>query len=72
MARHVAETSGDAVVGTEATIDQIAKKMLDQCTHVVLVTDGHGLVGTITSFDLLRVLAQEGPDHPLFHTGYSR
>jgi predicted transcriptional regulator len=64
-------------VGLDATIEEIARTMLDQHVHRVLVTDGGILQGVITTFDLLRVLVGHRPkaelDPALVHaTGYHR
>ena len=74
-------TAGDAMtrelvtVGLDATIEEIARTMLEQHVHRVLVTDGATLQGVITPFDLLRVLVGKRPalDPALAHaTGYHR
>ena len=48
-------------VRPDATVEEIARKMLDQHIHRVLVVDAeHELLGVISSFDLLRVVAKQG------------
>jgi len=62
-------------VGLDATLEEIARTMLEQRVHRVLVTDGGVLHGVITPFDLLRVLVGKRPalDPALAHaTGYHR
>ena len=45
-------------VSPNATVEDVARKMLTQRVHRVLVVDRHGeLQGVITTFDLLRVVA---------------
>lgn len=63
-------------VGPDAAVDDIARMMLDHRVHRVLVCEDRVLLGVISAFDLLRVLARvpAGELHAgLFHrTGYSR
>jgi CBS domain-containing protein len=66
--RGAAATTADEVatrelvtVSPEASVEEVAHKMLEQHVHRVLVVDGAGeLVGVISSFDLLRVVANVG------------
>jgi CBS domain-containing protein len=47
-------------VEREASLREVARKMLDERVHRVLVMDGHGrLYGIISSFDFVRVLAEK-------------
>jgi len=67
-------------IGPDATIHEIAARMLDQHVHRLLVLEGDMLLGVVTTFDLMRALAQqrsvEMPSvelpHEITHTGYSR
>ena len=47
-------------VDEEEPIQRVAQKMLAEHVHRLLVTSDHKMVGILTSFDLLRVLAEEG------------
>lgn len=58
-------------VPSSTTIAEVAAKMLEHHIHRVLVIDGQTLVGMITSFDLLRVIAAEQKPRSE-HTGYTR
>ncbi len=58
---------------SEATIEQVAATMLMHRVHRVLVIEDGALVGVISSFDLLRVVAKQKQPAPLAeHTGYGR
>ena len=63
-------------VGPDATVDEVARKMLEHHIHRVLVTEDDSLLGVITTFDLVRVLSRvpAGSANGLEarHTGYSR
>lgn len=62
------------VVRPDATIDEVARTMLEHRVHRVLVCEGETLQGVLTTFDLMRVLSQAAP--PLTgatrYTGYRR
>jgi CBS domain-containing protein len=68
-------------IGPDATIREVAARMLEQRVHRLLVLEGETLLGVLTSFDVMRVLAEvpaiempppiEAP-HEVVHTGYSR
>lgn len=59
-------------VSPEASLAEVARTMLAQHVHRVLVIAQGNLVGVITAFDLLRVLAAESPPDAREHTGYIR
>ena len=55
-----AMTAELVTVGPDAPVDEVARTMLDQRVHRVLVADAErSLLGVITSFDVLRAIAQE-------------
>lgn len=56
---------------SEATIEQVAETMLKHRVHRVLVIEDGALVGVISSFDLLRVVAKQ-PSKRVERTGYGR
>jgi CBS domain-containing protein len=64
-------TAADAMVteivsvGPDAPIDAIARLMRDQRIHRVLVVDGGLLLGIVTTFDLIGVLARPGTGAPV-------
>jgi CBS domain-containing protein len=64
------------VVGPDATVDVIARTMLDHHVHRVLVSEDNALLGVITTYDLLRVLSRPSATQDsgldVRHTGYSR
>ena len=78
--RMQALTAADAMtrelvmVGPDATIDEIARTMLEHHVHRLLVGEDRVLQGVITTFDLLRVLSRVQVPQPGLtrHTGYSR
>lgn len=45
------------MVDVEASIQEAAETMVQNRTHHLLVTDDHEVVGIVSSFDLLKVLA---------------
>jgi len=63
-------------VGPGATVDEIARTMLEHHVHRVLVCEDHVLLGMISVFDLIRVLTRVPAIEPyaglIKHTGYSR
>jgi CBS domain-containing protein len=59
-------------VSPEATLREVATTMLQQHVHRVLVVAQGNLVGVITSFDLLRVLAGEPAPAKGERTGFVR
>ena len=75
-------TAGDAMsrdivaVAPDATVDDIARTMLEHHVHRVLVCQDRVLLGVISVFDLIRVLARVPAIEPhaglIRHTGYSR
>lgn len=60
-------TAGDAMTRVLVTVSmttpltEVARIMRQECVHRVLVTEHGRLLGLITSFDLLRLLATEPP-----------
>lgn len=62
------------MVSPDASIEEVARTMLEHRIHRVLVTgEDRQLEGVISAFDLLRVLAKAPQPTPLVrHTGYSR
>jgi CBS domain-containing protein len=65
--------------GPEAGVDELARLMLAQRVHRVLILEAGVLLGLVTTFDLLRVLAGAAvgapaapPPGAIQHTGYSR
>jgi CBS domain-containing protein len=71
-----AMTCDIVAVGPDATVEMIAQTMREHHVHRVLVTEDRMLLGLITTFDLLNVLAETTTSEPLAgqtrHTGYSR
>jgi len=69
-----AMTTELVTVKPDATIEEVARTMLEHRIHRVLVTgDDRQLEGVISAFDLLRVLARAPLPAPVVrHTGYSR
>jgi len=75
-------TAGDAMsrdivaVAPDATVDDIARTMLEHHVHRVLVCEDRVLLGVVSAFDLLRVLERvplaSAPHAEVHHTGYSR
>jgi len=68
MTREIVSASPDA------TVDELARRMLEFHVHRILIIDDGALLGVVAAFDLLRVLAR-GPamDAGLVqHTGYTR
>ncbi len=63
-------------IGPDATVDELAKTMLEHRVHRVLVSEEGMLVGVVSAFDLLSVLAHGSTIAPhttlTRHTGYSR
>lgn len=63
-------------VGPDASIDDIARTILEHHVHRVLVCEDRVLLGVISVFDLVRVLAGVLAIEPqadlIRHTGYSR
>jgi len=63
-------------VGPDATVDDIARAMLEHRVHRVLVCEERVLLGVVSAFDLLRVLTRvpaiESHAGLIRHTGYSR
>lgn len=63
-------------VGPDATVDDIARTMLEHHVHRVLVCEERVLLGVISVFDLIRVLTRvpiiERYAGLIKHTGYSR
>ncbi|MFN0250046.1 MAG: CBS domain-containing protein [Kofleriaceae bacterium] len=59
-------------VSPEATLAEVARTMLAQHVHRVLVVAQGNLVGVITTFDLLRVLAGATLPETREPTGYAR
>lgn len=59
-------------VSPEATLREVARTMMTQHVHRVLVVAQGNLVGVITTFDLLRVLAGEPMPVAREHTGFKR
>lgn len=61
-------------VGPDATVEQLARRMLDQHIHRLLVVEDGALRGVITTFDLLRVLTPGHESRPVLTraTGYRR
>ena len=63
-------------VGPDATVDDIARTMLEHRVHRVLVCEERVLLGVVSAFDLLRVLTRVPAIEPhpglIRHTGYSR
>jgi CBS domain-containing protein len=59
-------------VSPEATLAEVARTMLAQHVHRVLVVAQGNLVGVITTFDLLRVLAGAVAPETRESTGYVR
>ena len=63
-------------VGPDASLDEVARVMLEHRVHRVLVIDAGGLAGVISTFDLIRALVTTpGPGLGAGltrHTGYSR
>lgn len=59
-------------VSPEATLREVAATMLKQHVHRVLVVVQGNLVGVITTFDLMRVLAGEAPPAKPQKTGFVR
>ena len=62
------------MVGPDATVDELARTMLEHHVHRLLVGEDRELQGVVTTFDLLRVLARGDVPYPglIRHTGYSR
>lgn len=62
------------VVRPEATINEIARTMLEHRVHRVLVCKNEALQGVLTTFDLMRVLSQTAPglSGAIRYTGYRR
>lgn len=59
------------MVGPDATVEEVARTMLEHHVHRLLVGEERSLEGLITTFDLLRVLVHKQPEL-VRHTGYSR
>ncbi len=61
-------------VSPEATIDDIARTMLEHNVDRVLVGHDQAIVGILTYADILRVIANGHLTYPgmVRHTGYSR
>lgn len=63
-------------VGPDATVEDIARTMIEHHVHRVLVCEDRELLGVISAFDLLHVLTRvppiERPARLIRHTGYSR
>jgi CBS domain-containing protein len=64
-------------VGPDATVAEVARTMLEHHVHRVLVLEAGSLLGVISTFDLLRVLApqaqfQESEPGSTRYTGYRR
>lgn len=61
-------------VAPTASVDEIARTMLDHHVHRVLVCEDRVLLGVLTTFDLIRVLTRVPAIEPLAgtirHTGY--
>lgn len=51
-------------IGEDATVAEAARMMLDAHIHRLLVTSGHKVVGVLTTFDLLRLLVEDGAASP--------
>lgn len=47
-------------VASDAPVAEAARRMLDNGVHRVLVVDERGLVGLVSAFDILRVVANRG------------
>lgn len=62
------------MVGPDATVDELARTMLEHHVHRLLVGEDRELRGVVTTFDLLRVLARGDVPYPglIRHTGYIR
>ncbi|MGE0401205.1 MAG: CBS domain-containing protein, partial [Kofleriaceae bacterium] len=58
-------------VSPEASLAEVARTMLKQHVHRVLVVAQGNLVGVITTYDLLRVLAGQVPE-TRERTGFAR
>jgi signal-transduction protein with cAMP-binding, CBS, and nucleotidyltransferase domain len=62
-------------VGPDATIDDVARTMLEHHVYRVLVCEGRLLLGVVSTFDLLRALTRvptiAPPVGSIRHTGYS-
>ncbi|MFW6193115.1 MAG: CBS domain-containing protein, partial [Gemmatimonadota bacterium] len=54
-----------AVVPGEAPLSRVAKIMLDDRVHRVFVEDEDGIVGIVTTRDLMRAIADKQVTHPL-------
>jgi CBS domain-containing protein len=48
-------------VVAEASVQEVAQRMAERRIHRVLVTRGEELLGIVTSFDLVRLIAEKGP-----------
>jgi CBS domain-containing protein len=69
-----AMSRGVVMVDPDAPIAEVASTMLSQRIHRVFVGRDRQLEGVLTSFDLMRALAEQDPPvaHTTEHTGYAR
>jgi CBS domain-containing protein len=70
-----AMSRGVVMVEPDATIAEVAATMLSQRIHRVFVGRDRQLEGVLTTFDLMRALAEEHPRavaQQVEHTGYAR
>ncbi|HSN30939.1 MAG TPA: CBS domain-containing protein [Kofleriaceae bacterium] len=66
-----AMTKDPIMVDPETPIEDLARTMVEQRIHRVLVGKDRMLEGVVTAFDLMRVVADAVPSN-VRHTGYSR
>ena len=61
--RHITVTT--AAVGPEVTVEDVCRRMLEERIHRVLVIAGGELLGLISSFDIVRLVAGVGAEKPV-------
>lgn len=66
-----AMTKDPIMVAPETPVEDLARTMVEQRIHRVLVGKDRMLEGVVTAFDLMRVVADALPSN-VRHTGYSR
>jgi CBS domain-containing protein len=59
-------------LGPNATVEDVARMMLDHLVHRVLVLEAGALLGMISAFDLSRALTRVHAAGLTRRTGYSR
>ncbi|HEX7699431.1 MAG TPA: CBS domain-containing protein, partial [Kofleriaceae bacterium] len=59
-------------VDPDTTIEEVARVMLSQRVHRVLVSGANGLEGILTTFDLLHAVSRPRDTRAIHHTGHQR